>query len=228
VNRSRVFAYPKIFAFPFALSASSRPSSAPPATDSTRTMRTNVLCEHLNAQRKYITQGLNMLVSPDDSMEDLLNSWVATIRTSMHVKSWWSKIARQISLREDSYEWRLSAGSIRRPWKEHDGVYFRDPNRPSTGPAFMRSHARDDPQGSSPSGSCPPPPDADDPQRPSPPTGQSSEEGPGYTKNTVQSSGPHDVIVSIDGVNGSERAMTIRVDARISADMLWIEYSRAV
>jgi hypothetical protein len=72
----------------------------------------------------------------------------------------------------EAYEWHMIATPIRQLWQEPDIIYFKDPNRPSTDPAFMSSHARD-----SKSGSPSPHPDADDPLDPSVPAGQNAEQG---------------------------------------------------
>jgi hypothetical protein len=98
------------------------------------------------------------------SRQELLNQWIALMRTNDKVPTRWKGITTRMLVKAGCYEWKLGFKAIRHPWEQFDEVRFRDPSRSSTDPQFLRPGASDG-DSSNPPGGHPPSRDDDDEQR---------------------------------------------------------------
>jgi hypothetical protein len=131
------------------------------------------------------------------------------------VKLGWIQTAKNMSRKSIDYGWHILSSEICTPWQARDIIYFKDPNRPSTDPAFTSSHARDSGTGTPAS---PPGPSGQ-----TPPGGEDSAnldaqgtEAAKFTTSAPHFSGAVDVSVSLEG----EHTIMISVDARDPADKI--------
>jgi hypothetical protein len=102
-----------------------------------------------------------LTIAPDESENEITAAWCSDVRTNPKSKQSRTRIAQNMSLRAESYEWLMGVGRpAARPWNAATHLESRDTQRSSiiatTGDAGADSGTSAGPDSKGPDGSTPP------------------------------------------------------------------------